>query len=460
MPLNLKVTPVFDRNWKAIHAVNADGKRKYRYIVNRGSSRSSKTYSLIDCCDLYGRSNTNKRITVWRDTKTDCVKTVLNDVIKHLKSTGRWMVGCKFHHTTSILTYQSGSTFEIHGTDDDTTVHGLTQQVAWLNEPYKISRDVFDQIDQRTSDFIFIDYNPKMGHWVEDLMKDPRCIVIDSTFRDNPFCPEEQRNKILSYQPVKLSEAVINKLLPDNIARTYDCIDNPASLPRAMADELMRCQANEDKRSASEFKWQVYGMGLKAEKPNRIFNWGEISLQEYLSIDVTEYYATDFGSVDPFALISAKYYDGALYLRELNYESENQIRERLTPTERQQIEGIDEGLVSWVFQRAGVNPNGYVVCDNNRPLKILALRSAGYEYALSAVKGPGSVVDGIDLLNNIRVYFTSDSENLRYEQENYSRQVDRYGVVLEEPEDFDNHLMDCARYIATFLQSEGIISKV
>ncbi|MGK3947040.1 hypothetical protein ABK046_52810, partial [Streptomyces caeruleatus] len=74
-----------------------------------------------------------------------------------------------FHETKSILTYTTGSTFEIHGTDDENTVHGLNQDAAWLNEPYDISKAVFDQIDQRTSDFMLIDLNPKQGHWSDDL---------------------------------------------------------------------------------------------------------------------------------------------------------------------------------------------------------------------------------------------------------------------------------------------------
>lgn len=156
-------TIVWQKNWEAINAVNPDGSRKYRYILNRGSSRSSKTFSLIDCYDLYARLNSDKRLTVWRDTKTDCRKTVLNDVLKRFKTTSRYKVGQEFNKTESIFTYSTGSTFEIHGTDDEETVHGLTQDAAWLNEPYKISRDTFDQIDQRTSDFVIVDMNPKRG---------------------------------------------------------------------------------------------------------------------------------------------------------------------------------------------------------------------------------------------------------------------------------------------------------
>lgn len=481
--LNLDVTPVFQDNWNAItkacetcsgsglvneksctwcgdgiSSTKGSGKH-YRYIINTGSSRSSKTFSLIDVLDIYCRSKYNKRCTVWRDTKADTKKTVLNDTIKHFKSSNRYYEN-SFNKTESIFNYGTGSTFEIHGTDDINTVHGLNQSIAWLNEPYKISRDVGDQIDQRTEDFFIIDWNPIKAHWVEDLSKDKRAIVIHSTFLKNKFCPPEQRKKILSYQPVCMSEVVKNKLLTEQQANLYDFSDNKLKLTAEQIEELSRCIENERKRSASEYNWSVYGLGLKAERPNRIFHFDEISLQEYLSLDATEYFYSDWGAVDPWAVGSVKYCDGALYVRERNYRSENLIRADLEPVELQQISQEDEGLVSWTFSRLGIPLDRYIICDPNRLTKIRALREVGYDYAIAAPKPAGSIIDGIDLLNNLRVYYTSDSVNVRYEQENYSRKIDRYGVVLEEPEDLDNHHMDGIRYVGLFLQGEGIIKKI
>jgi len=90
----------------------------------------------------------------------------------------------------------------------------------------------------------------------------------------------------------------------------------------------------------------------------------------------------------------------------------------------------------------------------------VALRENGWDYAVEAIKGPGSILDGIDLLDNITVYYTSTSLNLKYEQENYSRKIDKYGVVLEDPKDLDNHLIDPTRYIGLFLSLNGVISRI
>ena len=447
-------TIIFQRNWEAVHATNPDGSRKYRYIINEGSSRSSKTISLMDCYDLYAITNNNKRLTAWRDTKTDCKKTVLTDLLRHHKKTSRYKFEYEYNKTESILTYLTESTFEIHGTDDEETVHGLEQDCAWLNEPYKISKDTFDQIDQRTSDFVFLDWNPKKAHWIEDLKKDPRTLVIHSTFRDNPFCPIEQKRKILGYQPVSKCKAY--DILKTE-AYNYNTVLNEQNLMPRVLKELVRCQLNESKNSADEFKWDVYGLGLKAENPNRILRFTEVPDIDYVKLDVPEYFGTDWGSVDPMGVLSAKYYDGALYLHEINYASENNIRERLTETERLQISQGEEGLIVWLFNKWGIPYDRPNICDNNRKSKIVALREAGYDYAVECRKWPGSVIDGIDLLNSLTVYYTASSVNLKYEQENYQRKVDRYGITMDEPLDKDNHLIDPARYIAQFLQSEGII---
>lgn len=457
----IKSTIVFQSNWEAIHALNPDGSRKFRYILNRGSSRSSKTISLIDCFDLYARENNNKRLTVWRDTKTDCKKTVLNDALKRLKSTNRYKIGQDFNKTESIFTYDTDSTFEVHGTDDEETVHGLTQDAAWLNEPYKISKDTFDQIDQRTSDFVFIDMNPKKDHWADDLEKDPRTLVIHSTFKDNPFCPIEQRNKILGYQPIVRSLAVEQKLIKEQDVYSYDFVNNPLELQPKLLNELKRCLLNEEKRSASIVKWDIYGLGIKAERPNRIFHWKSIPLSEYYAINTPIYIGVDWGKVDAFGILEAKYYDGKLFLHELNYDSEDKWQSKLTDLERQNIKSLgNDGFVSWLFHKLNISKKYDIICDNNRPLKIIALRRAGWDRAIAAHKPAGSILDGIDILDQLEVFYTETSLNIAYEQENYSRKVDRYGVVLEEPEDYANHLIDPARYVALHLQRFRIINKI
>lgn len=471
------VTVVFQKIHEALEQFEPDPdkpgalRRKYRYIILPGSSRSSKTQSIIQYLNKYCFQNNKKRVSAWRETKTDCVETVGFDMGRIFPGLPRFNE-IRLNKTKIFWEFPTGTVFEVNGTDDEVKVHGYSGDVIWLNEPYRISKDTFDQLDQRASDFVVIDWNPKQSHWIDDLTKDPRAIVIHSTFRDNPFCPPEQRRKILSYQPVSMCSFVKTKASDPGImgeleAKAYDLTENKLNLTEKQLKELSRCKENEHKNSASAYKWSVYGLGFKAEKPNRIFFWEEISDDDYNKMDTQKYYGVDWGTVDPWGVLEAKYYDGALYFHELNYKSENEIRAELSLQEIQAIHRKDaelddhqsgqKGIVVWLFDRLGIQKKSPVICDTNRPLKITALFQAGFDSAMAAPKPPGSIIDGIDMLSDMKVYFTSSSANLRHEQENYERKIDRYGVVQDEPEDRDNHLMDPARYIVLFLILQGII---
>jgi len=455
----MQATIVYEQIWDAINQTNEDGSKKYRYFVLEGSSRSSKTRSVLQIYYCYANAIERARLSVWRDTKKDCKDTVLHDMNKVYPSLERFDE-VTLNKTDSIFTFPTKSTIEICGTDEPNKVHGFQGEVTWLNEPYNISRATFDQLDMRTSDIVIIDWNPKQSHWVDDIKKDPRCKVLHSTFRDNPFCPPEQRIKILGYQPIKAAQVVESSQITEDLARVYDFNNNPLLFTDKQLKELLRCINNEAKNSSNLFNWQVYGLGLKSEKPNRIFKWTKIPDHEYHALNVTKYNGVDWGAVDPMGVLEAKYYDGGLYLHEKNYRSENEIRGNLTPDQLIEINKIDEGLIMWYFNKLGLGKEVVTVCDSNRPLKILALRACGFDYAIAAVKGAGSIIDGIDLLNSLRVYYTESSLNIEMEQENYSRKEDRYGIVLEEPEDTFNHLIDPARYIAEHLRKEGIIRNI
>lgn len=415
----MQATIVFEKIWSAINAKNEDGSRKYRYIINTGSSRSSKTYSILQSHHLTAYSQNNKRVSIWRETKQDVKNTVLAD-LKKAFNTFPYNDSVVFNITESIYKYSNGSTIEICGGDDTNRVHGFQGDVAHFNEPYKMPKEVFDQIDMRTSDYIIIDWNPKANHWIDQLSKQDNAIVIHSTFKDNPFVPEQQRLKILSYEPTEY---------------------------------------NISQGTANEWMWKVYGLGLKAEKPNLIFNnWKKCTSEFYNKLEKKEYFACDWGKSDPWAIVGMKVYDGSLYFKEYNYLSENKWREQMDKSDNQKlgvdIEGL--GIVQWLFNRIDIPKNASIDCDHNKLEKIAMLRRCGYEQAKIAIKG--KILEGIDILHNLQVYYTDDSENMEYELENYEWELDRYGILLEEPVDKDNHLMDCCRYLAKRARAEGLIT--
>jgi phage terminase large subunit len=98
----------------------------------------------------------------------------------------------------------------------------------------------------------------------------------------------------------------------------------------------------------------------------------------------------------------------------------------------------------------GVDKKSLIVADSADPNRILELNNAGF-YVLPAIKGQGSVNQGIDFINSQKNYYTKESKNYQEEYENYEWEVVK-GVNLDRPIKKDDHLMDADRYIKNFLQ--------
>jgi PBSX family phage terminase large subunit len=364
---------------------------RYKYINHVGSSRSSKSWSIEEWCIRQCEENDNLRVNIWRDTRQSLGDSVWTDFKKLFPLSGR---SYKFpRNTTPIYFEKTNSTIEPHGADT-TNAHGITQDIAWLNEPYLITKDTFDQIDQRANQVIF-DMNPKQAHWSDDVSKHPRCKTIHSTFQDNPFCPLEQKRKILGYDP-------------DNFV-------------------------NVTNGTANEYKWKVYGLGEKAEKPDKIYhNWNfDLSVDEFGAIDWITVYSIDFGSSSP-ASINRHKWENALYTDQLYYGP---------------IGEDEEGKDYYdILQDLGVPLNAVIVCDSAKPVIIATLRRKGYKRAVGANKNAGSVLQGITWLQMVKHFVTSRSTKIEGEYDEYSWALDRYGLSLEAPIKKNDHAMDAIRY--------------
>ncbi len=388
----MKATIVFEKIWKAIHETKADGKRKYRYIILTGSSRSSKTHSILQTHYLKGFEK-HRRISIWRETKKDTKDTVLADFKKALP-TFENHEHLTFNKTESIYHFPNKSTIEICGGDDESRVHGFQGDIAHFNEPYKISRDTFDQIDMRTSEYVLIDWNPKSKHWIDDLSGQDNAIVIHSTFKDNPFCPEEQRRKILSYEPTEY---------------------------------------NIQQKTADNYKWQVYGLGLKAEKPNKIYNnWQLMESYDYDNLPYNEYHGLDFGHKNPTSLVSIKF----------NGEDEFYIKPRLYVPMNDMPNGLPAVLESIIKKK-----DVLVVDPADRESRLDLIRN-GFN-VLMAKKGADSVKGGIGLVRKFKIFYVYDKD-FEYEYDNYEWEIIK-GVNLDRPIKLDDHYMDALRYVITWV---------
>ena len=134
-------------------------------------------------------------------------------------------------------------------------------------------------------------------------------------------------------------------------------------------------------------------------------------------------------SNDPTSLIAMYKYNDAYIFDELIYQK-----------------GLLNSDISDLLKTNGVKD--IVYADSAEPKSIAELNSYGHNI-LPVSKGRDSIVYGLNLINQNKVYVTSRSKNLINELRNYIWMVDKSGNKLNKPIDAYNHAIDAMRYAIT-----------
>ena len=398
--MRLRVTKVFEK----LHALYTAG--EHRQIVAMGGSRSSKSWSILQLFIMILAARSGVLITVWRNTAKDCRATVRRDFRNILALDPILFNSFAENKTESTFTHKgTGSQIVFEGADDIGKVLGLAQTISFFNEVTEFNEDVYLQITQRTAETIFCDYNPSKNFWLERYRNDSRTVFNHSTYLDNAFCPEEIRNQLNSYNPN----------IPENV----------------------------EAGTANEYMYQVYCLGVRAEKPNKIYHgWKTIPDAFFDKIPSESYFGLDFGLSSPNALVEVKF-DGerTFYVRELLYRSTNDLK-------------IDKTTLSntlKVIASTLIDNGNLLVADSAKMASVTELVGEGFS-AVPALKGPGSLEAGITFLQEVNVCYTRSSQNLEAEYDSYSYEV-KGGVQFDKPERHqDDHLLDAFRYCAFYLK--------
>lgn len=400
----------------------------------QGGQGAGKTYSILTILINHAYSCSNKEIFIASAELSKMRITVIKDFVKVMAMFGifdrsRWVDG-------TLYRFDNSSFIKFIGLDSEDIGKGLRSDVIFINEANKINFETYRELTSRANN-VYIDFNPNSKFWFHThIMKRDDCDFIKLTFQDNELLGSVERREILRYkeQGYLLDEAG-NHIFDDN--------NQPRIINQYWAN-----------------MWRVYGLGEVGQVEGRIYTWGVIPYQQYVSLPKMEVFGNDWGKVDPWAVAGIKYHDGDLYVDERLYASENEITRNTSKAELRSIrsgdDGEHEGLIGYTFNRIGIPKSAPVICDNNRPNKIISLRRSGWEYAV-AVGGKPGLLDRISTLSNLNVLFTDRSVNIDMEQENYCYDKDREGNTLETPLDQNNHLLDAIAYGTQWMFREGII---
>lgn len=224
MTLNIEATEVFSKNWEAYE------NSEISTIINQGGSRSSKTYSILQCLILIALTTPKTKISIIRKSFPSLRGSVYRDWKEIMLN---WNVYYDEQHskTEHIYHFDNGSTIEFFSLDDSQKVRGRKHTILYINEANEIDFESWLQLKMRCEGKVFIDYNPsELEHWSYNLINDAGSILIKSTYLDNPFLSSEQKDYIENlikvdpdfYKIYALGERVAPRSLVYNHFIRYD----------------------------------------------------------------------------------------------------------------------------------------------------------------------------------------------------------------------------------------------
>lgn len=383
--IDWKVTRVFTRNYNS----------PKRIVVNRGGTRSSKTYSLCQLAVHWlftGEYRPDEYIDtgVWsivRKTLPALKATAYRDVIDilHAHDLYQYVMENKTERTIAF----GDRMIEFFSADDQQKVRSRKRAILHIAESNELSYHDFQQLAFRTTDRIYLDFNPDdVQVWINTKIEQERAAVKDdvevivSTYLDNRFLDTETVSEI----------EYLKKTDPE--------------------------------------LWAVFGQGEYGKISGLIYPHYEVipaMPEDRIKHDI---YGLDFGFSNPMALVRCGVYDDELYIDEIFYKQGKTVPEM--------CEALD------------IDKRSKIYADSADPGRIQEMVNQGYSLTVPAYKGQNSVGYGINQVKNYRMFVTSRSVNVLRELRSYKWDTDRAGDSTEKPVKAFDHGLDAVRYaIAT-----------
>lgn len=357
---------------------------KKRIRAIQGGTSASKTISIELLLTNEAQADTKPKLTsVVSESFPHLKRGAIRDFKKILQEHRYWRDN-RWNSTDAIYTFETGSQLEFFSADNADKLRGGRRDRLFINEANNISFDAFEQLEVRTREYVYLDWNPTTEFWFYDQVQGKR---------------DDVDHLILTYKD--------NEALDPQIVRSIE------------------------QRKNNKAWWQVYGEGKLGEVETRIYTGWQI-LDEIPHEARLERYGLDFGYTnDPTAIVAIYYYNGGYIWDEIAYQK-----------------GLSNKLIADILKEQS---KALTIADSAEPKSIDELRSYGLT-VMPANKGQGSVLQGIQYVQQQAISVTKRSINIIKEYRNYVWITDRDGKILNEPLDMYNHTMDAGRYAMSNLK--------
>ena len=238
-----------------------------------GGTSASKTISIILYLIAMAQSDKKATLTsVVSESFPHLKRGVMRDFLMILEN-HNYYKDTNWNRTDYTYTFETGSKIEFFSADQPDKVRGPRRDRLFINEANNIPYQAFDQLEVRTKDFIFLDWNPVCEFWfyteIQGKRNDYEFITL--TYKDN-------------------------EALDKNIIQSIE------------------------QRKNNKSWWQVYGLGQLGEIEGKIY-------KDWKIIDDIPHEARlirrglDFGFTnDPSVIVDIYYFNGGYIIDELCYQ--------------------------------------------------------------------------------------------------------------------------------------------
>ena len=362
-----------------------------RVCILQGGTRSAKSYSAVQYCVVKALETPNTIVSIVRKSFPSLRISTLRDFRNILKELGIWNEN-NWYASENTYTFDNGSFIEFLSVQDSERRKGTKRSILFIDEANELDYEDFFQLFIRTSEKTILAYNPSFStnHWI---------------YTSAGTHPEAQ---------IFISTFLDNPFLEDEIVKEIERL-----------------------KDISPSYYQVYGLGLPGLVEGLVFD--NVAMIDYIEDEWDLLgFGLDFGySHDATALVALFRSPEGIVFDEIVY-----------------MKGLLSNEISNLIKGAyDVYGRAEVIADSSDPRLIDELFRMGINIK-PAVKGPDSILSGIDLMKQNKIFLTKKSKNMVEEFLSYTYQKDKNGNLLNTPIDYGNHTIDACRYIASWKLSQ------
>lgn len=360
-------------------------KLKKRIKVVQGSSSASKTVSILLILIDYATRHPDKLISIAGVNMPHLKRGAKRDLKNILTENNYWdYYKITENKAESTFTFFNGTVIEFLALDEG-KARGARRDVLFVNEANLIDYETFNQLEIRTKESIYVDYNPTSEFWAHTELVGVRDDVdfIIVTYKQNEA----------------LDDAIVQAL---------------------------------ERRKHNKNWWRVYGEGQIGELEGLVYS-GWTGIDKVPDSAELIGYGLDFGYTnDPTAIVAVYKHEGGYLLDEICYSTglfNKDIAEIIKQHNLQSVLGVG---------------------DSSEPKSIAEIANEGITLigAVKTSQDKGKTYNqwAISKIQEMKIFYTNASVNLRKEYLGYMWATDRTGKSLNVPQDGNDHLLDAAKY--------------